>query len=61
MRAGTPVGRIAQFVLEWAEKALKEEEFSRGDYSYSVELVVTLLGRRVAKFIIRRVFKVTLS
>ena len=50
---GTAVARIAQYVLAWAE-----EHFNRGDYRYSLELVVVLLGRDVDGFLIRRVFKV---
>ena len=55
---GTAMARIARYVLAWAEEALQEEHFNRGDYRYSLELIVVLLGRDVNGFIIRRVFKV---
>jgi hypothetical protein len=51
---------VAQHVLDWAERVLVLEEFSRGDYSYSLECILVLLGRRVRGFIIRRVFKVNI-
>ena len=51
---------MAQYVGEWAERALVEAEFSRGDYSYSLECILVLLGRRVRGFFIRRVFKVNI-
>ena len=55
---GTPVAAVAQYVLEWATEALVGEEFSRGDYSFSLECILVLLGRRVRGFLIRRVIKV---
>ena len=55
---GTPVAVVAQYVLEWATEALVMAEFSRGDYSFSLECILVLLGRRVRGFLIRRVIKV---
>ena len=57
---GTILAEVAQYVLDWAERALVMAEFSRGDYSYSLECILVLLGRRVRGFIIRRVFKVNI-
>ena len=55
---GTAVARIAEYVLAWALKALREEQYSRGDYRYSLEITIIFLGGRVDGFLIRRVFKV---
>ena len=55
---GTPVFEVAEYVLEWAEQALVMAEFSRGDYSFSLECILVLLGKRVRGFLIRRVTKV---
>ena len=51
---GTILAEVAQYVLDWAERALVMADFSRGDYSYSLECILVLLGRRVRGFIIRR-------
>ena len=56
---GTPLYEVAEYVLAWAKKAYRESHYSRGDYRYSLELILVYLGSmEVQGFLIRRVIKV---
>ena len=42
--AGTPVARLARLVVEWGKLALWDNQFDRGDYKYSIKLMLQFFG-----------------
>ena len=51
---GTPVERLARQVVEWGKEALKENLFDRGDYRYSIKLMLRFFGVVLPSFSFER-------
>ena len=49
-----PMGELGKKVVEWGEGALRRDIFSRGDYKYSLKLLLRFLGVLLAGFKIER-------
>ena len=52
--AGTCVESLARRIIAWCQMALANNVFSRGDYRYSVKLVLMFFGVEVPGFILER-------
>jgi hypothetical protein len=54
MQEDTQQGEVAREVLDWCQEMKRNEEFSRGDYSIALNLVLVFLGIFVPNFSIPR-------
>ena len=51
---GSPVEELAREVVEWGKTALQENQFSRGDFRYSIKLMLRFFGVLLPDFSFER-------